>query len=157
VKCNTHGASIGNPGPTACACIFRNNHGESKGGFAANLGIANALFEEIMGVILAIEIAYYGNWDHLWIESDSKLATLALKSPIIVPWELKNRWLNCMRKLNSMQFILTHIYREDNHYADKLANLRLTVTNFIWWQSPLVVIREDLVRNRLGLPNFRFC
>jgi len=59
VKCNTDGASIGNPGVAACAGIFRNRHVESKGCFAANIGIANALYAELMGVILAIEIAYH--------------------------------------------------------------------------------------------------
>ena len=85
------------------------------------------------------------------------LATLALKSPNIVPWKIKNKWLSCVRKLDSMQFILTHIYREGNYCADKLENLGLTVVDFIWLQSPLVVIRGDLDRNIPGLQNYRFC
>jgi len=32
-----------------------------------------------MGVILAMECAYQKNWHNLWIESDSKLVTLAIK------------------------------------------------------------------------------
>lgn len=57
IKCNTDGAVLGNPGQAACAGIFRNINGESLGWFAANLGISNALYAEIMGVILAIEAA----------------------------------------------------------------------------------------------------
>lgn len=34
IKCNTDGASQGNPGLFACAGIFRNNQGDSKGCFA---------------------------------------------------------------------------------------------------------------------------
>jgi len=75
VKCNTDGASQGNLGVATCAGIFRNSHGESRGCFAANLGIANALHAELMGVILAIEIASDKQLNHLWIETDSKLAT----------------------------------------------------------------------------------
>jgi hypothetical protein len=54
-----------------------------------NLGIVNALYVEIMGVILAIEFAVQKNWNHLWIESDSRLACMAFKSPLIFPWEIK--------------------------------------------------------------------
>jgi len=55
------------------------------GYFSHNLGLSNALKVELMCAILAIEIAHDKNWDHLWIQSDSKPAILAFKSPHIVP------------------------------------------------------------------------
>ena len=61
------------------------------GCFAYNIGIANSIFAEIVGVILAIECAHQRNWNHLWIETDSMLASLAIKSSHIVPWKLRNR------------------------------------------------------------------
>jgi len=67
-----------------------------------------------MGVILAIECAMERDWKNLWIESDSKLANLAVKSPNIVPWQLKNRWLNCVHLMSNMNCMITHIYREGN-------------------------------------------
>lgn len=136
--------------------IEEQSYGESLGCFASNLGIANALFAEFMGIILAVECAFQKNWLNLWIESDSKLVTLAIKSPQIVPWQIKNRWLNCLTLLQSMNFLLTHIYREGNHCADKLANLSLSISDYMWWSSTPVNIREDLVKNRLGLPYYRF-
>ncbi|MCH97438.1 ribonuclease H protein, partial [Trifolium medium] len=108
---------VGNPGQAAYAGDFRNRHGEHMGSFAMSLGIANALYAEIMGVILAIEFAVEKH------ESDSRLATLAIKYPMIVHWQIKNRCLNCPSKISFMQFIISHIYREDNHCADKLASL----------------------------------
>ncbi|MCI55403.1 ribonuclease H protein, partial [Trifolium medium] len=54
IKCNTDGNSKGNPGIAACSGIFRNYKGEVIGCFVQYLGIANALFAEVMGVILAI-------------------------------------------------------------------------------------------------------
>jgi len=51
----------------ACAGIFRNNQGASKGCFAAIIGIANSLHVELMGIILAVEIAFDKTWHHLWI------------------------------------------------------------------------------------------
>ncbi|KAK2434637.1 anaphase-promoting complex subunit [Trifolium repens] len=68
IKCNTDGTSIGNPGNAACAGIFRNSHGANLGCFAHFIGIANALYAEIMGIILAIECAFEKNWSQLWIE-----------------------------------------------------------------------------------------
>jgi hypothetical protein len=60
----------------------------------------------------------------LWIECDSKLATLAFKSSSIIPWHLKNRWENCMQPF-SMNVLVTPIYRERNLCADNIASLGL--------------------------------
>jgi len=84
-----------------------------------------------MRVILAIEIAYDKNWNYLWIETDSKWASMAFKSHNIVPWKLKNRWQNCVVKLESMHFMITRIYREGNHCVDKLANFVVCLWNDI--------------------------
>jgi ribonuclease HI len=155
-KCNTDGTSLGNPGQAACAGIFRNHKGEHIGCFAQNIGVANALYAEIMGVIIAVECALARHWNHLWLECDSKLVTLALKSPQIIPWQLKLRWTKCMSTLHAMNFIISHIYREGNHCADKLAAIGLTMTDFTWWDSAPVCIWGDLAHNRLGLPQYRF-
>jgi hypothetical protein len=48
-----------------------------------------------------------------------------------------------------MSFIIAHIYREDNHYADKLANLGLSLTDLTWWDIAPSSIREELARIRL--------
>jgi hypothetical protein len=61
LKCNIDGTALGNPGQVACAGIFRNNHVEYIGCFAMNLGVDNALFDEIMRIILAIECAIERN------------------------------------------------------------------------------------------------
>lgn len=107
-KCNTYGASVGNPRQAAWAGIFRNRTGKSKGYFTLNLGNANALYAGLMGVILAVEISYDKKWKYLWIELDSKLTSLAFKSPSIVPWNLLNRWQNYLVKfyLIYMQYML---------------------------------------------------
>jgi ribonuclease HI len=83
-KCNTNVTYVGNPGNASRACIFRNNHGVNLGCFAHFIGIANALYAEIMRIIFAIECAFERNWSQLWIESDSKLVILALKNTSII-------------------------------------------------------------------------
>jgi hypothetical protein len=89
MKCNTDGTALGSPGQVSCVGLFMNSHEEHIGCFTMNLGIVNALYVEIMGVILAIEFVVQKNWNHLWIESDSRLACMAFKSPLIFPWEIK--------------------------------------------------------------------
>jgi hypothetical protein len=39
VKCNSDGASLGNPGTAACGGVFRNSNSEFLGAFAINLGL----------------------------------------------------------------------------------------------------------------------
>jgi hypothetical protein len=53
-------------------------------------------------------------------------------------------------------FIVSHIYREGNNCADSLANLGLGFDGFLWWQDAPNIIRQDLVKNMLGMPNYRF-
>jgi ribonuclease HI len=157
VKCNTDGSSSGNPGPSACGGVFRNFNGDFLGCFADSIGLANALKAELWGIIFAIEAAFDRGWNNLWIESDSMVATWALKSPSLIPWQLRNRWESCLQKLNSMNFMLTHIYREGNHCADKLASLGLSRFDFTWWSCLPFEISSGFFRNRSGLAYFRFC
>ncbi|KAK2421259.1 hypothetical protein QL285_031907 [Trifolium repens] len=90
VKCNSEGASKGNHGLPACGGIFRDYHANDLGCFASNLGVMDAFSAEIMGAINAIENTQRKGWNHLWLECDYKLVTLAFKSQLTIPWKLKN-------------------------------------------------------------------
>lgn len=127
------------------------------GAFACNLGISNSLIAELNGAMMAIEFASQKGWHHLWLETDSMLVTAAFKSITIVPWHLRNRWQNCLHLCSSMSFFVTHIYREGNHCADKLADIGFSIPYLFWWDSIPREIVWDFARNRLGLPIFRFC
>jgi hypothetical protein len=48
-----------------------------------------------------------------------------------------------------MSFIISRIYGEDNHCADRLANLGLFLTDLTWWDIARSSIREELARIRL--------
>jgi len=73
VKCNTDGASNGNPGISACGCLFRNANSEFLGAFAINIGLSSALLAELIGAMVAIEVAYHKGWHSIWLETDSML------------------------------------------------------------------------------------
>lgn len=156
VKCNTDGAAKGCPGPAGCGGVFRDQSAAIVGCIAANLGLNSALQAELIGAMLAIELAYERGWHNLWIESDSELVVAAFKNPDIVPWRLRNRWQNCLTLTNGMHFQVSHIYREGNSCADKLARHGVYIQGSIWWDSVPAFVREDFFQNRFGLPFYRF-
>jgi len=87
----------------------------------------NAFHAELMAAILAMEVAKRKGYNYLWLETDSKLVYLALISPFIVPWTLRNRWNNCLVFVSNIHFTFSHVYREGNACADGMANLGLTL------------------------------
>jgi len=90
--------------------------------------------------------------------ANSQLVCLALKSSSCVPWTLRNRWSNCLAFVRSINFTFSHTYREGNFCADGMANigLNLPFNFFAWYNSIPDNIRGEYIRNRMGLPNFRF-
>jgi ribonuclease HI len=156
IKCNTDGSSISNQMQSSCGGIFRNNMADCLGCFATNLGQGSALMAEFIAAMTAIETAFDKSWRNLWLETDSKVVMLAFSSSFLVPWRIRNRWANCLLKTRQMNFIVSHIYREGNTCADLLAEIGLGINGSLWWDNVLGVIRQAVIRNKLGLPNYRF-
>jgi len=57
-----------------------------------------------------------------------------------------------------MVFFVSHIYREGNACADGLANFGLTLSSLdlYWFSDVPTFLRGEYIRNRLGMPCFRF-
>ena len=81
---------------------------------------------------------------------------LAFSSTFLVPWIIRNRCASCLFKARQMDFIVSHIYRESNTCADLLANFGLTANEPLWWDDYPSNIRSEVIKNKLGLPNYRF-
>lgn len=137
IKCNCDGAAKGFPGPAGCGGIFRDKSAAILGCYADNLGTTTCIFAEFIGAMLAVEIAFNKGWINLWLECDSQLVVLAFKDSKIVPWRLRNICSNCIDLTKRMSFRVSRIYREDNSYADKLANHGTLIDGFIWWDLAL--------------------
>jgi hypothetical protein len=74
-----------------------------------------------------------------------------------VIWSLRNRWKNVQVLLRQMNCIVTHTYREGNEMANMLAiTLVFSLDAFCFWQETPLIIRNCCVKNKLGMPNFRF-
>lgn len=156
IKCNIDGASIGNPGNSACGGVFRDDEANFLCCFAEPLGQSNSYLAEISGALRAIEVASQRGWRNLWIETDSSLVVLAFQRDDKIPWSLRNRWNNMKIKLRQMNCIVTHIYREGNEIADALANAGLSLQALTVWLEIPSFISSFYVKNKLGLPSFRF-
>lgn len=154
LKCNTNGAA--SPNTSSCGGIFRDSEAVFQLAFAENIGGGTTFHAELSRILRAIEIADQRNWRNLWIETDSALVVLAFKSMSLIPCRLRNRWRNCKGMLDNMNFMVTHIYREGNQCADSLAAWGLNANGLTVWTDVPLFIREYYVKNRLGMPNFRF-
>jgi hypothetical protein len=73
---------LGCPGLAACGDIFWDNFVATLDWFAKNL-VTYAFQAEIVGVMLAMEIANRKGWNLLWIETGSTLVTLAYRNHFI--------------------------------------------------------------------------
>ncbi|CAJ2671835.1 unnamed protein product [Trifolium pratense] len=151
IKCNTDGAST--PTASACGGIFRNSNAEFLCAFASKTDMASAFSAELCGFMTAIEIADARGRRNMWIESDSMLVVNAYKSSNLVPWSLSNRWFNCIKLAGHMNIIVSHIFREGNHCADRLANVGLNLDRLTLWNDILFVIKDSFESNRLVFMN----
>lgn len=104
----------------------------------------------------AIEVASQKQWNFLWLETDSMLVVQAFKSSILVPWQVRNRWNNVQLLLANMHCIVTHIFKEGNQLADSLANFGLSLNHYEFLKNIPLFARESYVRNKIGLPDYRF-
>lgn len=153
-KANTDGAPTSTS--SACGIIFRGFNADFLLCMSVNLGPGNAFSAELCGAMRAIEVAYQKQWFKLWLETDSQLVVLAFNNSSCVPWRLRNRWENCNNLLISMNFMVTHIYREGNQCADSLANIGLSTQGLFLGESVLSLLASQYSKDKLGMPSFRF-
>jgi len=157
VKANIDGVARGCLGFAGCAGIFRGSRGEYISSFSSFLGVQKSLYAEVMGVILAIELAWSKCFKRICLECDSSLLCQAFSLFNIIPWSLRERWRKCIKICKEIEFKVSHIFRERNHCVDKLASLGLkNELDFKWYDVLPVVIELDVLHNRYQLPIFCF-
>lgn len=69
-----------------------------------NTGLGNSLHVELSGAMRPIEIANSHQRSKLWLEADSELVIKTLNNVSLVPWKLRNRWLNCVQLISRINF-----------------------------------------------------
>jgi len=117
------GASSGNPGPSGIGGVLLNGNGDELERFSEHIGVATSNVAEYRALIHAVSRLTALGADHVRIFTDSQL----LQRQTIGDWKIKDEKL---RKLSSTlrdiidrfsSFEITHISREGNRTADRLA------------------------------------
>lgn len=111
-----------------------------------------------MGFMLSIECAWDRGWHTLWMELDSIAVTQLVNSKSLkVPWYLRTKWVNCLYLLSHMEHKASHIFREGNTAADRIANYAIHLSSVItWWSSAPTFVQNDLIHDLQSLPAYRF-
>ncbi|KAK4397307.1 putative ribonuclease H protein [Sesamum angolense] len=123
VKINTDGASKGNPGISGAGGIVRNEEGVAILAFYEFIGQATNMFSEVFGLYKALQLCNSRGINKIWIEVDAKNLIRLINCPSIAHWSLQNMLKEIRITLKSMEYRISHIYREGYKAADYLANL----------------------------------
>lgn len=138
LKCNVDGASKGNPGPCGVGGVIRNSDRKVLGFFALDSGHGWAYEAETKAILNGLRFCQQFLLKNVIVESDSTTAVGWVCSKDKRPWRLLN-------ELNQIDFLMEevnclgvkHIYREENSWADSLANVGCAR------REPLWVLIED--------------
>jgi len=96
---------------------------EFIGAFSAFFDVQTALVAEFYEVIYALEETQKLRLTNVWLECDSALVCATFTARTNVLLMFRNRWNTCLDYCAKIRFMVTHIFREKNACADKLANL----------------------------------
>jgi len=135
VKINTDGATKGYLGLAACGSIFCGSMWEFIGALSMFLDVQTVLAAKFYGVIYALEEAQKLGLTNVRLECDYVLVCAAFTVRINVHWMLRNRWNTYLNYCGKIRFRITHIFREGNVCADKLANLGFIHTKSFHWYN----------------------
>jgi len=125
--------------------------------FSVFLEVQTVMIAEFYGVIHAMEETQKMGLTNAWLECDSAVVCVAFTTRTNVPWMLRNRWNTCLNYCGKIRFMITHIFREGNVCADKLANLGFIHRElFHWYNSLLSSLFLEFFMNRYSLPMYRF-
>ncbi len=121
---NIDGASRGNPGAAASAVIIKAADGSPIASFARRLGKTTNNFAEYQALLAALEYALERGQRRMRVRSDSEL----LVRQVLGRYKVKNAGLKPLHERARQMigqldaFSISHIPREENCEADRLAN-----------------------------------
>jgi len=127
VKIWVDGASRGNPGQAAIGVIIKDEQGKIITRISQRIGTTTNNQAEYRAIIAALEKAIELGATHVVINSDSELVVRQLNGRYRVrKAELKPLFQKASQLCGSLEgFTITHIPREQNREADRLANAAL--------------------------------
>lgn len=123
----TDGASSGNPGPAAIGAVIQDGQGRVISRLSRRIGRVTNNQAEYRAIITALEEAVRLGAGEVDIKSDSELVVKQLKGRYRVKKAtLRPLYLKVVQLIGLLEaFSITHIPREQNREADRLASRAL--------------------------------
>jgi len=124
----TDGASSGNPGRASIGAVIRDGQGKTVSRISQSIGHATNNQAEYRAVIAALEESARLGAGEVEIRSDSELVVKQLKGRYRVKKAtLRPLYQKVVQLVGSLEaFTITHIPREQNREADRLAHRALS-------------------------------
>ncbi|XP_043699851.1 uncharacterized protein LOC122650507 [Telopea speciosissima] len=153
-KLNIDGSSIGNPGYSGAGGIFRNHLGVTRRCFSIFQGIGTNFQAKMAAFSIGINEVKDLEVERLWVECDSATVVTGILSSKI-PWDFLQRWWTAENYLKSIQWRITHCYREGNATVDALANRVANSKTSENWNGSPNFIAHTTTWEALGRPYYR--
>jgi len=106
--------------------------------FSMFLEVQTAMLSEFYRIIHVMEETQKMRLINVWLECDSALVCAEFTVMTNVLWMLRNRWNTCLNFCGKIRFRITHIFCEENVWADKLAKLEfIHREQFHWYNTSI--------------------
>jgi len=124
------GASRGNPGPAAIGVVIKDEQGRLVDRISQRIGWTTNNQAEYIAIIAALERAIRLGASEVKVSMDSQLVVRQISGEYRVKKPALKLLYQQVKKLQSQLegFTVTHVPREQNREADKLANMALGAT-----------------------------
>ncbi|GKV30887.1 hypothetical protein SLEP1_g39658 [Rubroshorea leprosula] len=149
-KLNFDGSCKGKLRKASIGGVFRNHKAEFLLGYAESIGRTTSVIAELAALRRGLELVLENGWTDLWLEGDAKTLVDIIVEKRQVKCAEAQRHVNHINliipELNNC--IVTHIYREGNRAADKLAQIGHQLEKpKLWRHIPpnevLQIVNED--------------
>lgn len=149
-KLNFDGSCKGSAGKGSIGGVFRNHEAEFLLGYAESIGRTNSTIAESAALRRGLELVLENGWNNVWLEGDSKsLVEIIVKRRAVKCKEVQKHISHINLIMPELKnCIVTHVYREGNRAADKLARIGHQLEKpKIWRHIPpddlLRIVHED--------------
>nr|XP_016446919.1 PREDICTED: 14.7 kDa ribonuclease H-like protein [Nicotiana tabacum] len=122
-KCNTDGASKGNPGHSSIEIYVRDDACDLIHARAVEVGITTNVVAKAKAILEGLEYCVEQDLHPLILETDSLVLKKVIEGEWDPPWCLGAEVQKIKEIRNRFSMIFQHVFREGNTMADFLANM----------------------------------
>lgn len=153
VKLNYDGAVKDNPGKAGIGGIIRDHEGDVLLCFAEPIPFTTSIMAEMLAAKRGVGLACENGMSQLWIEGDAKTIVDIMTGKKTKNLRLEKHFIDIKGRFALLDnHKCTHIYREGNRIADKLAKMGLRMkTGQVWHGNPPSQIHKLLQEEAAGV------